>query len=71
MNAASLTRLIEEAEQGRDVPILPLLRTLALEQWLRDLSGGPRQLAAPQPQDETKPRLSCGHEELLGRERSR
>ena len=71
VNAAALTRRIEEAEQGRDVPILSLLRTLALEQWLRDLSGGPRQLAAPQPQDETRPRLSRGHEELLGRERSR
>src|SRR5581483_1881855 len=37
VDSASLSICVERAEQGKDVPILPLLRTLALEQWLRGL----------------------------------
>jgi asparagine synthase (glutamine-hydrolysing) len=37
VDSVSLGKSVEQAEQGKDVPILPLLRTLALERWLREL----------------------------------
>jgi asparagine synthase (glutamine-hydrolysing) len=37
VDGIALARFVELAEQGNDVPILPLLRTLALEHWLRDI----------------------------------
>jgi asparagine synthase (glutamine-hydrolysing) len=36
-NGTILDATIRDAEQGRDVPIIPLLRTLTLEHWLRGL----------------------------------
>ena len=36
-NGVALNASVRDAEQGRDVPIIPLLRTLTLEHWLRDL----------------------------------
>jgi asparagine synthase (glutamine-hydrolysing) len=36
-NRAALNASVRDAEQGRDVPIIPLLRTLTLEHWLRNL----------------------------------
>ena len=37
VDRASFQELVAQAEQGKDVPVLPLLRTLALERWLREL----------------------------------
>ena len=37
VDSDSLGKSVEQAEQGKDVPVLPLLRTLALERWLREL----------------------------------
>ena len=36
-NGVALNASVRDAEQGRDVPIIPLLRTLTLEHWLRNL----------------------------------
>jgi asparagine synthase (glutamine-hydrolysing) len=38
VDLASLAAFVEQAEHGKEVPVLPLLRTVALEQWLRDLA---------------------------------
>jgi asparagine synthase (glutamine-hydrolysing) len=37
VDSASLGTFVVQAEQGKEVPVLPLLRTLALERWLREL----------------------------------
>ena len=37
VDSVSLGKSVEQAEQGKDVPVLSLLRTLALERWLREL----------------------------------
>jgi asparagine synthase (glutamine-hydrolysing) len=37
VNCKELQRAVQNAEQGRDVATVPLLRTLALEDWLRSL----------------------------------
>ena len=37
VDATELEHAVQNAEQGRDVATVPLLRTLALEDWLRSL----------------------------------
>jgi asparagine synthase (glutamine-hydrolysing) len=37
VDGKELARVVQNAEQGRDVATVPLLRTLALEDWLRSL----------------------------------
>ena len=39
VDSGLLRTWINQAEQGTDVPVLPLLRTLALERWLRELEA--------------------------------
>ncbi len=63
VNTASLSLCVDRAKQGRDVRILPLLRALALEQWLRGLEMP----AVPPRSGELPP--PAGRQELLGRER--
>ena len=41
-DSITVSLFVERAEQGQEIPILPLLRTLALEYWLRELAD-PRQ----------------------------
>jgi len=65
-----LERAIRNAEQGQEVPILPLLRTVALEDWLRSLTNHGRISRdnfshSPRPQGE----IYHSAQELLGRER--
>jgi len=38
VNSSALTLFVERAEHGHEIPILPLLRTLAIERWLRELT---------------------------------
>jgi asparagine synthase (glutamine-hydrolysing) len=40
----SFDQALTNAEHGRQVPLIPLLRTVALDRWLRSISG-----AAPEP----------------------
>jgi asparagine synthase (glutamine-hydrolysing) len=47
-NCAAVNESIRHAEQGRDVSIVPLLRTLAMEHWLRTMRQEP-QLAIVNP----------------------
>jgi asparagine synthase (glutamine-hydrolysing) len=67
VDAPSLYRSIEQASHGKDVPILPLLKTLALEYWMRDLDGEPfrSDSLAESGRDD---RLPCAAKEILGRE---
>jgi len=44
-----LSHFVERAEQGQEIPILPLLRTLALEYWLRELAQLRHQLPITAP----------------------
>ena len=41
VDRASLQTSIHDSEQGRDVAIIPLLRTLTVERWLRGMTDGP------------------------------
>ena len=49
VDGKELARAVQNAEQGRDVATVPLLRTLALEDWLRSLRDykkrGPAQMS--------------------------
>jgi asparagine synthase (glutamine-hydrolysing) len=70
VNAPCLERSIDQTSQGKDVPVLPLLKTLALEYWMRDFDGGsscPGSLAGSGRSD----RPPCAAKEILGRETSR
>jgi len=69
--SCSLDAAVKQAEQGNDVPIIPLLRTLALEQWLRDLSELSIQQNASPCDNAIETRIHDAPQELLGRERSR
>ncbi len=67
VDAPCLERSIDQASRGMDVPVLPLLKTLALEYWLRDLDGGsscPDSLSGS-GRDVRPP---CVAKEILGRE---
>lgn len=48
VDASALSFFVKRAEQGQEIPILPLLRTLAIERWLRELMAVPQQ-TDPQP----------------------
>jgi asparagine synthase (glutamine-hydrolysing) len=64
VDSALLRTLVAQAEQGTDVPVVPLLRTLALERWLRELhteDQQKRQHAARLPAHPA-PRESFGRE---------
>jgi asparagine synthase (glutamine-hydrolysing) len=70
VDSGALQASIRDAEQGREIPIVPLLRTLTIEHWLRGV--------ADEPQLETLHSLTAPHaispkvierHELLGRER--
>jgi asparagine synthase (glutamine-hydrolysing) len=67
VDAPSLNSSIEQAGLGKEVPVLPLLRTLALEYWMRDLDGRPPRSVSPLQNrgNEHSPRAT---EEILGRE---
>jgi len=47
VNGTVLNVTIRDAERGRDVPIIPLLRTLTLEHWLRALYQEARPATVP------------------------
>jgi asparagine synthase (glutamine-hydrolysing) len=70
VDSEELENATRNAEQGHDVPILPLLRTVALEEWLRNLEDH-RRIS----NDELYAKLRSQREvhasaqELLGRER--
>lgn len=70
VDAHSLGRSIEQASQGKEVPVLPLLRTLALEYWMRDLASGPSHAVRP-PQNAEDSHPSSATNEILGRETPR
>jgi asparagine synthetase B (glutamine-hydrolysing) len=64
-----LERAIRSAEQGQDVPILPLLRTVTLEDWLRSLKHQQRR-SRDELSAEPRPHTEVGSaQEFLGRER--
>jgi asparagine synthase (glutamine-hydrolysing) len=65
VDSALLRTLVAQAEQGKDVPVVPLLRTLALERWLRELDA-----ADDQPSDSPLLGLPAhpAPREFLGRE---
>jgi asparagine synthase (glutamine-hydrolysing) len=67
----SLDAAVKQAEQGNDVPIIPLLRTLALEQWLRDLSELSIQRNISLCDNAIETPMHDAPQELLGRERPR
>ena len=67
VDAQSLYRSIEQASYGKDVPVLPLLKTLALEYWMRDLDGGPLR-SGSLLEGGSDDRPPCAAEEILGRE---
>jgi asparagine synthase (glutamine-hydrolysing) len=67
VDASSLGRSIEQASHGNDVPILPLLRTLALEYWMRDLDGRPLD-PGNLGESDGHGRPPCTAKEILGRE---
>ena len=66
VDAQSLYRSIEQASHGKDIPVLPLLKTLALEYWMRDLDGGPLRSGSLLGSSDDRP--PCAAEEILGRE---
>ncbi len=70
VDRAALKTSIHDAEQGRDVAIVPLLRTLTVERWLRGIAEHPQfgKLASVTAPPAVSPRRNETHE-LLGRER--
>lgn len=67
VDASSLSRSIEQASHGKDVPILPLVKTLALEYWMRDLDGRSSCLVGV-PENNKQFHASRMTNEILGRE---
>ena len=67
VDAPALRYSIEQASQGKDVPVLPLLRTLALEYWMRDLDSGSSFLVGLSESGKTN-HASRVANEILGRE---
>ncbi len=69
VDCEELERAVHDAEQGRDVATVSLLRTLALEDWLRELRS--QQFASREfgfPKDHAIRVVRCSDQELLGRE---
>src|SRR5580704_636358 len=69
VDCGELERAVHDAEQGRDVATVSLLRILALEDWLRNLRS--RQSQSRErlfPKDCVIPVVRCSDQELLGRE---
>src|SRR5262249_16088405 len=67
VDARSLRHSIEQASQGKDVPVLPLLKTLALEYWMRALDGASSCFLAL-PESGGKNHATHAANEILGRE---
>jgi asparagine synthase (glutamine-hydrolysing) len=67
VDAPCLERSIGQASQGIDVPVLPLLKTLALEYWMRDLDGA-RLRSGSLADGGGDHRPPCAAKEILGRE---
>jgi asparagine synthase (glutamine-hydrolysing) len=70
VDRAALKTSIHDAEQGRDVAIIPLLRTLTVERWLRGIAADPQfgKLASIAASPAVSPTRNQT-QELLGRER--
>lgn len=70
VDSEELESATRKAEQGQDVPIIPLLRTVALEEWLRNLQDHRRLLNdGLYPKPRTQREVHDSAQELLGRER--
>ena len=69
VDAVSLSLCLGRAEQGHHMPVLPLLRSLALEQWLRGLEAPIVQPGHSSPRRPAEPPAPAAAQELLGRER--
>lgn len=70
VDSSALTASVRDAEQGREISIVPLLRTLTIEHWLRGMADEPslgtfESLTSPLA---VSPKSIESHE-LLGRER--
>ena len=70
VDSSALTASVRDAEQGREISIVPLLRTLTIEHWLRGMADEPslgtfQSLTSPLA---VSPKSIESHE-LLGRER--
>jgi asparagine synthase (glutamine-hydrolysing) len=69
VDRGELERAVQNAEQGRDVATVSLLRTLALEDWLRDLRNQrPPSREFVFRKDYAIRVVGCSDQELLGRE---
>ena len=69
VDCGELENAVQNAEQGRDVATVSLLRTLALEDWLRELCN--RQPPSREfvfRKDYAIRVVRCSDQELLGRE---
>jgi hypothetical protein len=68
-DCGELEHAVQNAEQGRDVATVSLLRTLALEDWLRDLRNQESQSRKFVFRKDYAIRVvRCSDQELLGRE---
>lgn len=69
VDCGELQNAVQNAEQGRDVATVSLLRTLALEDWLRELRDQqPPSREIPFRKDYAIRVVRCSDQELLGRE---
>ena len=69
VDCGELQNAVQNAEQGRDVATVPLLRTLALEDWLRELRDQqPPSREIAFRKDYAIRVVRCSDQELLGRE---
>ena len=69
VDRGELERAVHNAEQGRDVATVSLLRALALEDWLGDLRNQqPQSREIVFRKDHAIRVVQCSDQELLGRE---
>jgi asparagine synthase (glutamine-hydrolysing) len=69
VDCGELENAVQNAEQGRDVATVSLLRTLALEDWLRELGNQqPPSRGIVFRKDYAIRVVRCSDQELLGRE---
>jgi hypothetical protein len=69
VDCGELEHAVQNAEQGQDVATVSLLRTLALEDWLRDLRNQrPPSQEVVFRKDYAIRVVRCSDQELLGRE---